>query len=58
MILSEESHQAKGYSVPNDQRKDFNQDKKTPEFEVSERATVTINTFLRMHQLWEELLCN
>ena len=32
------------------QRKDFNQDKKTPEFEVSERVTVTINTFLRMHQ--------
>ena len=32
------------------QRKDFNQEKKTPEFEVSERVTVTINTFLRMHQ--------
>ena len=32
------------------QRKDFNQDKKKPEFEVSERVTVTINTFLRMHQ--------
>ena len=32
------------------QRKDFDQDKKTPEFEVSERVTVTINTFLRMHQ--------
>ena len=32
------------------QRKDINQDKKTPEFEVSERVTVTINTFLRMHQ--------
>ena len=29
---------------------DFNQDKKNPEFEVSERVTVTINTFLRMHQ--------
>ena len=32
------------------QRKDFNQDKKAPVFEVSERVTVTINTFLRMHQ--------
>ena len=32
------------------QRKDFNDGKKTPEFEVSERITVTINTFLRMHQ--------
>ena len=32
------------------QRKDFNQEKKKPEFEVSERVTVTINTFLRMHQ--------
>tara|TARA_B100001057_G_C22046234_1_gene642832 strand:- start:227 stop:472 length:246 start_codon:yes stop_codon:yes gene_type:complete len=32
------------------QRKDFDQGKKTPEYEVSERITVTINTFLRMHQ--------
>ena len=32
------------------QRTDFNQEKKTPEFEVSERVTVTINTFLRMYQ--------
>ena len=32
------------------QRKDFNESKKTPEFQVSERITVTINTFLRMHQ--------
>ena len=32
------------------QRKDFNQDNKSPEFIVSERVTVTINTFLRMHQ--------
>ena len=31
------------------QRKDFNTDKK-PEFEVSERLTMTITTFLRMHQ--------
>ena len=31
------------------QRKDFNQEKKELEFEVSERVTVTINTFLRMH---------
>ena len=30
--------------------KDFNQDKKKPEFVVSERVTVSINTFLRMHQ--------
>lgn len=32
------------------QRKDFDQEKKSPDFEVSERLTVTINTFLRMHQ--------
>ena len=32
------------------QRKDFNQQKKNQEFEVSERVSVTINTFLRMHQ--------
>ncbi len=32
------------------QRKDFNDGKKKSEFEVSERITVTINTFLRMHQ--------
>ena len=32
------------------QRKDFAEGKKAPEFEVSERITVTINTFLRMHQ--------
>jgi hypothetical protein len=32
------------------QRKDFDQEKKSPEFVVSERLTVTINTFLRMHQ--------
>ena len=31
------------------QRKDFNTDKK-PEYEVSERLTMSINTFLRMHQ--------
>ena len=31
------------------QRKDFNAEKK-PEFEVSERLTMTITTFLRMHQ--------
>ena len=31
------------------QRKDFNTDKK-PEFEVGERLTMTITTFLRMHQ--------
>ena len=34
------------------QRKDFDQEKKSPDFEVSERLTVTINTFLRMHQQW------
>lgn len=32
------------------QRKDFNEGKQKSEFEVSERITVTINTFLRMHQ--------
>ena len=33
------------------QRKDFNTDNKEAKFEVSERVTVTINTFyLRMHQ--------
>ena len=32
------------------QRKDFNEKKKDLQFEVSERITVTINTFLRMHQ--------
>lgn len=32
------------------QRKDFDQKKDTPDYEVSERITVTINTFLRMHQ--------
>ena len=32
------------------QRKDFNTESKEAEFEVSERVTVTINTFLRMHQ--------
>ena len=32
------------------QRKDFNTENKEAEFEVSERLTVTINTFLRMHQ--------
>ena len=33
------------------QRKDFNEkQKETPKYEVSERLTVTINTFLRMHQ--------
>tara|TARA_E500000331_G_C16810865_1_gene520778 strand:- start:143 stop:388 length:246 start_codon:yes stop_codon:yes gene_type:complete len=32
------------------QRKDFNQKKDTPKFEVSERITVSINTFLRMYQ--------
>ena len=31
------------------QRKDFNTDKE-PEYEVSERLTMTITTFLRMHQ--------
>ena len=31
------------------QRTNFDTDKK-PEFEVSERLTMTINTFLRMHQ--------
>ena len=33
------------------QRKDFNEDKKDkPKYEVSERLTVSITTFLRMHQ--------
>ena len=32
------------------QRKDFNEKKKDLALEVSERITVTINTFLRMHQ--------
>ena len=32
------------------QRKDFNTENKEAQFEVSERVTVTINTFLRMHQ--------
>ena len=32
------------------QRKDFNTDNKKAEYEVSERLTVTINTFLRMYQ--------
>ena len=32
------------------QRKDFNEKKKDLQFEVSERITVTINTFLRMHK--------
>ena len=32
------------------QRKDFNTDNKEAKYEVSERLTVTINTFLRMYQ--------
>ena len=38
------------------QRKDFNQEKKDLEFEVSERITVTINTFLRMHQAMQRVV--
>tara|TARA_B100000963_G_C22325672_1_gene536284 strand:- start:160 stop:399 length:240 start_codon:yes stop_codon:yes gene_type:complete len=38
------------------QRKDFNQEKKELEFEVSERITVTINTFLRMHQAMQRVV--
>ena len=32
------------------QRKDFNTENKEAKYEVSERLTVTINTFLRMYQ--------
>ncbi len=32
------------------QRKDFNTDNKEAKYEVSERLTITINTFLRMYQ--------
>lgn len=32
------------------QRADFNEKKDTPNFVVSERITVSINTFLRMYQ--------
>lgn len=32
------------------QRKDFSTDNKEAKYEVSERLTVTINTFLRMYQ--------